>query len=114
MAPGTPVFAAPASWTSDLGPVVEGTVRGLLGDHGNRLVVDLGATRFVASAGLTTMIRLGKRLSEAGGALALARPSPVVSRLLRAVGLTSVLPAFETLDEAIAFVSAPRGFGVRR
>jgi anti-anti-sigma factor len=114
MPPEIPVFAAPVSWTSDLVPFVEGAIRGLLGDRGTRLVVDLEATGFIASAALTTLIRLGKRLSEAGGALALARPRPVVVKLLRTVGLTSVLPSFSRLDEAIAFASMARGAGARR
>ena len=108
-----PVFAAPASWTADVGPVVDGSVRALLGDRGTRLVVDLGATEFLSSAGLTTLIRLGKRLADAGGALALARPGPTVVRLLRSVGLTTVLPAFERLDEASAFAATARRVGVR-
>jgi len=112
--PEIPVLAAPASWTADLVPVVEGGVRGLLGDRGTRLVVDLEPTTFLASAGLSALIRLGKRLSDAGGVLALARPRPVVVKLLRAVGLTTVLPAFDGLDEAIVFASTARGVVGRR
>ena len=108
------VFAAPAVFTADLVPVVEGTVRGLLGDRRVRLVVDLEATTFLASASLSWLIHLGKRLSDGGGALALARPRPVVVKLLRAVGLTRVLPSFEHLVEAVAFATTARGVGSGR
>jgi anti-anti-sigma factor len=114
MPPAIPVFAAPVVWTADLGPAVDGAVRTLLGDRGTRLVVDLAATTFLSSAGLTTLIRLGKRLADAGGVLVLARPGPVVVKLLRSVGLTTVLPAFDGLDDANAFAATARRVGARR
>ena len=103
-----PVVSAPPEWTADLVPVVEAKFRGALGSSGNRLVVDLSGTTFIASAGLTSLIHAGKRLAEAGGALALASPTPPIVKLLRVVGLTRVLPAFDAVAEATSFVAAVR------
>ena len=108
MIPPVPLLSAPAEWTVERVPLVEATVRGLLAPAGTRLVVDLSATTFLASAGLTFLIHLGKRLADAGGGLALANPTAAVLKLLRAVGLTRVLPAFDSVEEARAFVSVAR------
>lgn len=103
-----PTVVAPEQWTADLSPMVEAQIKSALGSSGNRLVIDLSATKFLASAGLSTLIHVGKRLADAGGALALACPTPPVTSVLRAVGLTRVLPAFTALDEATKFVAAAR------
>ena len=58
----------------------------------------------MSSAGLGFLVRVGKSLHERGGGIALARPQPPVSRLLRAVGLDEVLPRFPTLDAAAGWV----------
>lgn len=103
-----PVLSSPAEWTSELVPAVEASARGLLGPGGSRLVIDLSATTFLSSAGLTFLIHLGKRLADAGGGLALARPTPGIVRLLRALGLTRVLRVFDGVEEARACVAAIR------
>jgi len=103
-----PTVVAPEQWTADLSPMVEAQIKSALGSSGTRLVVDLSATKFLASAGLTLLIHTGKRLADVGGALALARPTPPVVSLLRAVGLTRVLPAFEGLEEAREFAASAR------
>ncbi len=89
--------------------VTEAVITGLeaaavraLGDRGTRLVVDLGGTTFLGSAGLGLLVKMGKRLSDLGGGLALARARPPVARLLRAVGLVEVLPHFPSVEPALA------------
>lgn len=113
MAAFIPVLPAPEEWTSGVIPLVEADVRRLLGDQGTRLVVDLSVTTFLSSAALTTLIHLGKRLAEAGGGIALARPTPTVVKLLRAVGLTRVLRVFDGIDEARAALAPARPPGGR-
>ncbi len=103
----TPVLRLPSEVTNDSIPAVEAEARALLGDHGTRLVVDLGDTDFLGSAGLGLLVKVGKRLHDQGGAIALARPKPVVAKLLRAVGLGGVLPSFPRLEAAVAHVEPP-------
>jgi anti-anti-sigma factor len=100
----TPVLVLPAEVTITSVAVVERDATALLGEGGARLVVDLGATTFMSSAGLGFLVRVGKSLHERGGGIALARPQPPVARLLRAVGLDEVLPRFQTLDAAAVWV----------
>ncbi len=103
-----PVLSAPAEWTAELVAGVDASALGLLGPTGSRLVIDLSRTTFLASVGLTFLIRLGKRLSEAGGGIALAAATPAIVKLLRAIGLTRVLPLFHTVEEARAHLSVVR------
>jgi len=100
----TPILRLPAEVSNDSVRAVEAEVRALLGDHGIRLVVDLADTDFLGSAGLGLLVKIGKRLHDQGGAISLARPKPVVARLLRAVGLGTVLPTFGKLEAAVAHV----------
>jgi anti-anti-sigma factor len=95
-----PVFPCPPEITADQVPALESGVDRLLGEQGTRVVLDLDQTTFVGSAGLGLLVKLGKRLHDRGGGLALARPRPPVQRLLRVVGLGEVLPYFTGLDEA--------------
>ena len=108
MSTPVPVLKAPAEWTSERAPAVDATARGLLGDTGSRLVVDLSQTTFLASIGITSLIRLGKRLADAGGGVALAHPTSAVVKLFRTIGLTRVLPLFDTVDEARAYLTSAR------
>lgn len=41
----------------------------------------------------------------------IVHPNPTVSKILKAVGLFSLVPSYETLDEAVAACAAARGGG---
>lgn len=103
----TPILRLPVEVTNDSIRAVEAEARALLGDHGTRLVVDLADTAFLGSAGLGLLVKVGKRLHDQGGAISLARPRPPVAKLLRAVGLETVLPSFSKLEAAMAHVEPP-------
>ena len=100
-----PVLALPPEVTLENLPQIQKDVDALVGagPGGPRsLVVDLGRTMFMSSSGLGMLVKTGMRLKERGGAIVLARPLPVIQRLLFAVGLDSVLPTYPTLAEAAA------------
>lgn len=73
--------------------------------RGPGLVLDLADVGFASSVGLSWFVYLGKALSEQGRALALARPSRVVDRTLRMVGIDDVIPIFRTVAEAQSWVA---------
>ncbi len=102
MSGATPVYVMPAEVTLESATLVEREALTALGAVGDRLVVDLGSCRFICSAGLGVLVKLGKVTSERGGAVVLARPLPLVLRLLRTVGLDQVLPHFPTVAAATA------------
>jgi anti-sigma B factor antagonist len=104
----TPILVLPIEVTAATVVEVEREAVSLLGDGGSRLVVDLGTTTFMSSAGLGLLVRVGKMLNERGGSMALARPRPPVVKLLRAVGLDEVMPPFPSLDAAAECVERGR------
>jgi anti-sigma B factor antagonist len=74
----------------------------------NALVLDLSETRYVDSAGLDMIFRLGERLRQRRARLALVIPddSPL-SRLAEIVGLPRALPVCDTLEQALEACAIP-------
>jgi anti-anti-sigma factor len=71
------------------------------------LIVDFSQTLYLDSAGLHSIFAIGKRLRDRGQRLYLVVPgeSPVAG-VLDMVGVESVAPRCETLDDAIARLRA--------
>ena len=72
-----------------------------VGNGQRRLVADLSQMDFISSAGLRAILVVLKESRQPGGDLRLAAAQPRVENILKIAGLTSVLKAFPTLDEAI-------------
>ena len=70
--------------------------------QGRELVVDLTNTRYVDSAGIDMLFRLGRRLGQRGVNLHVVIPpdSPLV-RLAEIVSLPSALAVYGNVDEAV-------------
>lgn len=72
-----------------------------LGPQDNSLIVDLSQTRYLDSAGLDMLLRLGDRLDHRRAALMLVIPeSSQLNRLAAIVGLAQVLAIHTTLPAA--------------
>jgi anti-anti-sigma factor len=73
-----------------------------MGPETDRLVVDLGDTRFIDSAGLDMFMRLSERLSERRVRLVLViPPDSALRRLAEIVGLEQAISLCSSLDEAL-------------
>jgi anti-anti-sigma factor len=73
---------------------------------GSALVLDLSGTRYVDSAGLDMIFRLGERLRQRRAQLVLVIPSSSpLARLAEIVGLQRAVPVRETLEQALAACS---------
>ena len=73
-----------------------------LSPHVDGLIVDLSTTRYVDSAGVDMLFRLGERLRERRATLRLVIPaSSQLSRLAAIVGLPHAMPVHETVPEAL-------------
>jgi anti-anti-sigma factor len=68
------------------------------------LRLDIGGVSFMDSSGLSAIIAVHKRLAAAAGRLVLARPTPMVRRMLAVTGLGAVLTVEDgdTTDTALA------------
>lgn len=73
---------------------------GLVDAHRSRLVLDLDQLTFCDSAGLSVIARVLKLVTSAGGALAVARPEPIVRSVLDLTGMSDVIRVLPTVAEA--------------
>ncbi len=60
-------------------------------EAGTDLVLDLTATSFVSSAGLSCMLKAQRRLNASGGSMVVRSPPPAVMRLIELSGLQDLL-----------------------
>ena len=67
-----------------------------------RLVLDLGQTDFLSSAGLRVILTILRKSREKGGDLRLAAAQPGVERVLGLAGVAEILKVFSTGEEAVA------------
>jgi anti-anti-sigma factor len=67
----------------------------------SHLIVDLSAVAHADASGLAVLVGSGRRARLLGGSLRLAAPSPQVSRVLSATGLSRHLDVFPTVRAAI-------------
>lgn len=67
--------------------------------------VDLNDVPFVDTTALAALLRARRILRDQRGVLALARANDTVSRVIRQAGLDALMPLFDTLDEATAYLA---------
>jgi anti-anti-sigma factor len=56
------------------------------------LVLDLSRLSFIDSSGLSALIRINQRMTDAGCGLTIVAPAPPVAKVLEITGLDRVLP----------------------
>jgi anti-anti-sigma factor len=67
-------------------------------------IVDLAAVEFLASIGISTLVRSAKAAGLRGGNLVLLNPQPNVARVLASTRIDQVLPVCHSFDEACVLV----------
>ncbi len=92
-------------------------VKAALAGPGPRIVVDLHEVTMCDSSGLQLLIDARRQAVPAGGWIRLSRPQPLVARVLEITNLSTLLPGFDSVDEAVS-ASGPPGSdpasGIRR
>ena len=69
---------------------------------GGRVVLDLSAVEFMASAGVHVLLTMTDQLKQAGGALVLVGPRPMVARILALTRADELIRVAATVAEALA------------
>ncbi len=70
---------------------------------GTRVVIaDMTATTFCDSMGIGTLVRAHKQATANGTQLRLLLPSPNVLRVLTIQGIETMLPVYDSLEQALA------------
>jgi anti-anti-sigma factor len=75
-------------------------------DGYHRLVVDLAGLTYIASAGVGIMINYFQQVSEKGGCLHIACPTPSVKEIFNLLGLEALLRIFADRDTAITVAAS--------
>ena len=91
----------------ELFPSLIQTVDGLLDGGERRIVIDLGALKFINSAALGYLVKTQQRLTKAGGRLALVRVQAVIRKVLTGAHLISLFGLFDSVEAAVASISGP-------
>ena len=66
------------------------------------LVVDMTATTFCDSAGITALVRASRRAAATGATIRLAASAPPVLRVLTLVGIDRLIDIYPGVDAALA------------
>lgn len=69
-------------------------------DRAARVVVDLSALDYLASAGVQVLLKAQQDLMAAGGSFAVTCPRPIVARVLQLTGTDQLIPVYNNLREA--------------
>ena len=70
------------------------------------LVVDMTATTFIDSAGVTALVRASRRASASRATVRLAVTAPSVLRVLNLVGIDQLIKVYPSVTEALASLPA--------
>ncbi|MCY3020895.1 MAG: STAS domain-containing protein [Planctomycetota bacterium] len=71
---------------------------------GQRLVLDLSQLNYISSAGLRSILALGKQMKAAGGALGLSGLSGLVEEVISLSGFNTILPIYSDVASALKSV----------
>lgn len=72
----------------------------IVGAGAKVLVVDFGGLEYMSSAGIRSLLVIGKTLQESGGALRLANATGLVGQVFALSGFYSLFPCFESVERA--------------
>jgi len=68
----------------------------------SRLVIDAHGLEYMNSRAIGQLVEFSREARLEGGRVVLVRPGPTVAKILHAVGLASLIPSYETTEEALA------------
>lgn len=72
-------------------------------DQGEKLLVaDFSGLDYISSAGLRTIMVVGKRLRGTGGKIGFCQLSTMVERVFSMSGFSAILPVYGSLEEALS------------
>ncbi|MDD2219485.1 MAG: STAS domain-containing protein [Desulfoplanes sp.] len=83
-------------------PEFEKECTAIIDDGGSKICVEMGGVEYISSAGLRSVLLVGKKLKAQGGGLAFFGLSGMVSEVFKMSGFSSIFPVGDTLDDAFA------------
>lgn len=82
-------------------PQFETKCYGFLEDGEKRIVIDFTGLEYISSAGLRSILSIGKKLKNRGGSLSVCQMSGMVQEVFDISGFTSIFPAYDTVEDAL-------------
>lgn len=71
----------------------------------HRIAVELSDLSFMDSAGIGVLVGATKRARAADGRLCLVSPGRHIRQVLESMGLVSIMPIFDSLDDAFGYLT---------
>jgi anti-sigma B factor antagonist len=105
----TAVIAVEGEIHVSTAPEFSGVLAAAIERGHTQLVLDLTGVMFIDSTGLSVLLNALRRLSRAGGAMALVCSNPTVLRLFEITKLDTTFDIHAELEPAIAAVQAAAG-----
>jgi stage II sporulation protein AA (anti-sigma F factor antagonist) len=106
LSPGAGPGRTVVTVTGDVDMHSQGDLRDALTEAGaapgTRVVLDLSAVEFMASAGVHVLLDVVGQFEATGSALVLVGPRPMVARVLSLTHADQLIPVAATVDEALA------------
>lgn len=83
-------------------PDAESIINDYLDSGSKKIIINLGQTQYVSSAGLRIFLATAKKLTASGGALKLCGANDVVQEILDISGFSTILDVKKTEEEALS------------
>lgn len=99
---GIPILKLEGEFDSFETELVRESFERCMAEGKSSVVLDLDGMTFANSTTIAYLITAQKRVGAMGGRLILARPRDFIRKTLATLGLDSVLPVAESVDEALA------------
>ncbi|MBF0475795.1 MAG: STAS domain-containing protein [Deltaproteobacteria bacterium] len=81
--------------------MVEEKLNGVLDAGHKKLLVDLGGTNYISSAGLRVLLATTKKIKKVNGRIVLSSLTQYVKEVFEIAGFTSIFDIYGDLDEAL-------------
>jgi len=101
---GTAVLKVEGRLNADVVKDFEEYCASVLKDNSNSMILDFTHLDYLSSAGLCSILTVGKKLKAEGGKIALAVPQGTVRQILELAGFTQLFPVFDTVEASLKVV----------
>ncbi|WP_456325535.1 STAS domain-containing protein [Desulfonauticus submarinus] len=82
-------------------PLYEEKCRSFIVEGHNKMIIDLNDLEYISSAGLRSILSIGKKIKSNNGKYLFCNLQPMVSDVFKISGFNAIFPVFNTLEDAI-------------
>ncbi len=86
---------------ANTGSVFEAECRKWIENGEKKIIADLEGLEYISSAGLRSVLTVGKKLKSAGGELSLCNMSGMVEEVFHMSGFNTIFNIFDTVEAAL-------------